>query len=280
MFTMAGRLEGKVAFITGAARGQGRSHALRLAEEGADIIAVDICDEVPGVVYPAATPEDLAETVTQVEALDRRIVAERADVRDADRLKEVVERGVSELGGRLDAVVANAGIDIIDHWHGFTQEDWDNIIGINLTGVWNTVRAAAPSMIAAGNGGAIVLISSANGIKAGPFNAPYNAAKFGVTALGKSLAMELGKERIRVNTIHPGAVDTHMGQGAAGNIGDLDRENPGLLSMLNGWLPSEDGGLAFMSPREISNAILYLVSDEASYTTGLAMAVDAGMSMY
>lgn len=277
---MTGRMEGKVVFITGAARGQGRAHALRLAEEGADIIAVDICEAIPGVVYPAATSDDLAETVKQVEALDRRIIAEQADVRDPDRLKQVVDKGVAELGGRLDGIVANAGIDIIKHWHDFTQEDWDNIIGINLTGVWNTVRAAAPVMVDAGNGGSIVLISSANGIKAGPFNAPYNAAKFGVTALAKSFAQEMGKHKIRVNSIHPGAVATAMGEGAAGNIEDLDRENPGLLSMLNGWYPSEDGGLGFMTPREISNAILYLLSDESTYTTGLSMAVDAGMSMY
>ncbi|MGC5614913.1 mycofactocin-coupled SDR family oxidoreductase [Georgenia sp. Z1491] len=276
---MAGRMEGKVVFITGAARGQGRSHALRLAEEGADIIAIDICESVPGVVYDGATSEDLAETVRQVEALDRRIVAREADVRDEDALASAVADGVAELG-RLDGAVANAGIDIIKHWQDFTKDDWDNTIGTNLTGVWNTVRAVAPAIIDGGNGGSIVLISSANGIKPGPFNAPYNAAKFGVTALSKSFAMELGKHRIRVNSIHPGAVETHMGTGAAGNIGELDKENPGLLQMLNGWFNNDDGSLNFMQPREISNAVLYLLSDESPFTTGLAMNVDGGMASY
>ncbi|MGC5627586.1 mycofactocin-coupled SDR family oxidoreductase [Georgenia sp. Z1344] len=273
-------MEGKVVFITGAARGQGRSHALRLAEEGADIIAMDIAGPVEGFSqYEPASPDDLAQTVREVEALDRRIIAEEGDVRNPDRLKEVVDKGVAELGGRLDGIVANAAIANINHWHAFSQEEWQTTIDINLTGVWNTVRAAAPTMIDAGNGGSIVLISSANGIKAGPFNAPYNAAKFGVTALGKSFAMEMSKQRIRVNTIHPGPVDTLMGNGAMGIIGDLDRESPGILPMANVW-PRPEGDPNFMSPREISNAILYLLSDESTWTTGLAMNVDQGMSQY
>ncbi|XKH54277.1 mycofactocin-coupled SDR family oxidoreductase [Citricoccus nitrophenolicus] len=275
---MAGRMEGKVVFITGAARGQGRSHALRLAEEGADIIAVDICEPIPGVTeYEGSTPDDLDETVKQVEALDRRIVAEQGDVRDPDRLKQVVDRGVAELGGRLDGIVANAGIDIFNHWHAFSQDDWQTTIDINLTGVWNTVRAAAPVMIDAGNGGSIVLISSANGIKPGPFNAPYNAAKFGVTALGKSFAQEMSRDGVRVNTIHPGPVDTHMAQGVD-RIVELESENPGLLAMLNGFPRGDADGISLMSPREISNAVLYLLSDESTWTTGLPMAVDGGMS--
>lgn len=275
---MPGRMEGKVVFVTGAARGQGRSHALRLAEEGADIIALDVCASIPGVTdYEGSTTEDLNETVKQVEALDRRIVAERGDVRDPDRLKQVVDRGVAELGGRLDGIVANAGIDIFNHWHAFSQADWQTIIDINLTGVWNTVRAAAPVMIEAGNGGSIVLISSANGIKPGPFNAPYNAAKFGVTALGKSFAQEMSRDGVRVNTIHPGPVDTHMAQGVD-RIVELESENPGLLSMLNGFPRGDADGISLMSPREISNAVLYLLSDESTWTTGLPMAVDGGMS--
>ncbi|MFB9070173.1 mycofactocin-coupled SDR family oxidoreductase [Citricoccus parietis] len=271
-------MEGKVVFITGAARGQGRSHALRLAEEGADIIALDICEPIPGVTeYEGSTSEDLNETVKQVEALDRRIVAEQGDVRDPDRLKQVVDRGVAELGGRLDGIVANAGIDIFNHWHAFSQDDWQTTIDINLTGVWNTVRAAAPVMIDAGNGGSIVLISSANGIKPGPFNAPYNAAKFGVTALGKSFAQEMSRDGVRVNTIHPGPVDTHMAQGVD-RIVELESENPGLLAMLNGFPRGDADGISLMSPREISNAVLYLLSDESMWTTGLPMAVDGGMS--
>ncbi|UNX54219.1 mycofactocin-coupled SDR family oxidoreductase [Georgenia sp. TF02-10] len=272
---MAGRMDGKVVFITGAARGQGRSHALRLAEEGADIIAVDICEAIPGVTaYEGATEEDLAETVRQVEALDRRIVAEQADVRDLARLKEVASTGVAELGGRLDGIVANAGIDIFNHWQDFTEEEFRTTIDINLVGVWHTVMAAAPTMLEAGNGGSIVLISSANGIKAGPFNVAYNASKFAVTGMAKSFAQEMGKDRIRVNFIHPGPVDTHMGQVLTA-FEKLADDNPGIVSMLNTWLPD-----TFMQPREISNAVLYLLSDESSFTTGLSMAVDAGMSQY
>jgi SDR family mycofactocin-dependent oxidoreductase len=272
---MAGRLEGKVAFITGAARGQGRSHAVRLAEEGADIIAVDICGPIPGPHYAPATPEDLEETVRQVEALDRRMVAEHADVRDLTRLKEVVSSGIAQLGG-LDIVVANAGIDILKHWDDITEEDWHNTIGVNLTGVWNTVMATAPHMVKAGNGGSIVLISSANGIKAGPFNVAYNAAKFGVTGLAKSFAMELAKDRIRVNSIHPGPVRSGMTEGGVEEIfAKFAEVNPRLMGMLGVWLDVD-----LMDPREISNAIVYLASDESQMTTGLEMAVDAGMSMY
>ncbi|MFH5823740.1 mycofactocin-coupled SDR family oxidoreductase [Georgenia sp. AZ-5] len=272
---MAGRLEGKVAFITGAARGQGRSHAVRLAEEGADIIAVDICAPIPGPHYAPSTPEDLEETVRQVEALDRRIVAEQADVRDLARLKEVVAGGVAQLG-RLDVVVANAGIDILRPWDEITEEDWHHTIDVNLTGVWNTVMAAAPTMVEAGNGGSIVLISSANGIKAGPFNVAYNAAKFGVTGLAKSFAMELAKDNIRVNSIHPGPVRSGMTEGGLDAIfSKLQEANPRLMGMFTTWLDMD-----LMDPREISNAIVYLASDDSLMTTGLSMAVDAGMSMY
>lgn len=273
---MAGRLEGTVVFITGAARGQGRSHALRLAQEGADIIAVDICEAIPGVTqYDGATADDLAETVRQVEALDRRIVAERADVRDLARLREVVTAGVAELGGRLDGIIANAGIDIVKNWHEFSEQEFREIIDINLVGVWNTVMAAAPVMIDAGNGGSIVLISSANGIKAGPFNVPYNASKYAVTGMGKSFAQELAKHRVRVNTIHPGAVATDMATSIMPRFDEIATENQGLTGMLSSWHPDD-----FMDPREISNAILYLLSDESTWTMGLAMAVDGGMSSY
>lgn len=286
---MAGRMEGKVAFITGGARGQGRSHAVRLAEEGADIIVVDLCEQIPEVKgYPLATKEDLEETARQVEALGRRVVAEKADVRDFARLQEVVAQGVAELGGRLDAIIANAGISIGNHWHGFTQEEWQVTIDVNLTGVWNTVRAAAPAMIEAGNGGSIVLVSSTNGIKPGPFAAPYNAAKMGVTALAKTFGMELADHGIRANSIHPGPVDTPLGNrmGAErdedaetvfGGIVELDAENPGLVAMYSNW---KKGNPAFMEPRVVSDAILYLVSDESPWTTGLAMAVDGGTTAY
>jgi SDR family mycofactocin-dependent oxidoreductase len=282
-------MEGKVAFITGGARGQGRSHAVRLAEEGADIIVVDICEQIPEVKgYSLANEEDLAETARQVEALGRRVVAEKADVRDLGRLEEVVEQGVEQLGGRLDAIIANAGIAIGNHWHGYTPEEWQVSIDVNLTGVWNTVRASAPKMIEAGNGGSIVLVSSTNGIKPGPFAAPYNASKMGVTALAKTFGMEMADHGIRANSIHPGPVDTPLGnrmgevqdEGADavfGGIVALDAENPGLVAMYSNW---KKGNPAFMQPRVVSEAVLYLVSDESPWTTGLAMAVDGGTTAY
>ncbi|MGO1411206.1 MULTISPECIES: mycofactocin-coupled SDR family oxidoreductase [unclassified Microbacterium] len=269
---MAGRVEGKVAFITGAARGQGRSHALRLAEEGADIIAVDVCEAVPGTPYAGATPEDLAETVRQVEALDRRIVAEQADVRDLDRLHEVVSRGVAELG-RLDIVVANAGIDILGSWRDITPQIMRDTIDINLIGVWNTVMASVEHLVD-GGGGSVVMTSSANGLKAGPFNIAYNASKYGVVALMKSFAMELAKEKVRVNSVHPGAVDTPMAQGAMPMFDEFERENPDLTGMFTQWIPG------VMPPREISNAVLFLASDESTWVTGSTYAVDGGLSSY
>ncbi|WP_344780742.1 mycofactocin-coupled SDR family oxidoreductase [Microbacterium kribbense] len=269
---MAGRVEGKVAFITGAARGQGRAHALRLAEEGADIIAVDIAAPVEGVVYAPATKEDLDETVRQVEALDRRIVAEIADVRDLEALKGVVDRGVAQLG-RLDIVAGNAGIDIMMPWHQFTPEIVRTIIDTNLIGVWNTVMATAHHLID-GGGGSIILTSSANGLKAGPFNLAYNMSKYGVTGVTKSFAMELAKDHVRVNSVHPGGVDTPMAQGLMPDFDTLKDDNPNLLGMMTQWIPG------VMEPREISNAVLWLASDESAWVTGHALAIDGGMTQY
>ncbi|UOQ57537.1 mycofactocin-coupled SDR family oxidoreductase [Leucobacter allii] len=274
---MAGRVEGKVAFITGAARGQGRAHALRLAEEGADIIAIDIDTQVEGVPYATARAEDLQETVRQVEALDRRIVAETCDVRDPDRLRQVVAQGVAELG-RLDIVAGNAGVDIVGPWHSMTPEIVRTTIDINLIGVWNTVMAAVPAIIEAGNGGSIILTSSANGLKAGPWNMAYNMSKYGVTGMAKSFAQELAKDGIRVNSVHPGGVDTPMAQGIMG-VEDSgftrgNEENPLLMGMLTQWIPG------MMPPREISNAVLFLASDDAAWVTGHALAVDGGMTQY
>ncbi|QTX05736.1 mycofactocin-coupled SDR family oxidoreductase [Agromyces archimandritae] len=274
---MTGRVAGKVAFITGAARGQGRAHALRLAEEGADIIAIDIEEQVEGVPYATATAADLQETVRQVEALDRRIIAETADVRDLARLEEVVAKGVAELG-RLDIVAGNAGIDIVGPWQTMTPEIVRTTIDINLIGVWNSVMASLPHILAGGRGGSIVLTSSANGLKAGPFNMAYNMAKYGVTGMAKSFAMELAKDNIRVNSVHPGGVDTPMAQGIL-NVPDSgftqgQKENPNLFGMLSQWIPGS------MPPREISNAVLFLASDESTWVTGHALAVDGGMTQY
>jgi len=274
---MAGRVQGKVAFITGAARGQGRAHAIRLAEEGADIIAIDIDTQVENVPYATANAEDMKETVRLVEALDRRIVAETCDVRDLEKMKSVVAKGVAEFG-RLDIVAGNAGVDIVGPWHSMTPEIVRTTLDINLIGVWNSVMAALPHMLEAGNGGSIILTSSANGLKAGPWNMPYNMSKYGVTGMSKSFAQELAKDGIRVNSVHPGGVDTPMAQGIMGveDSGFVKgmAENPSLTGMLTQWIPG------MMEAREISNAVLFLASDEAKWVTGHAMAVDGGLSQY
>lgn len=271
-----GRVQGKVALITGAARGQGRAHALRLAEEGADIIAVDLCDQVDTVPYPMATPADLQQTVKQVEALDRRVLAVKADVRDLPALRNVVDRGVDQLG-HIDVVCANAGIA-----NGFAS-GWEldeamvqDVIDIDLVGLWKTTTAAVPAMIDARRGGSIILTSSVAGLIAFPNLTHYNAAKHGVVGLMKSLAIELAPHRIRANSVHPGTVDTPMVMNPAGFrlfMGDPNatREQAAVAMQPMNALP-----VPWVEDRDISNAVLFLASDEARYVTGQALAVDAG----
>jgi len=265
---MTGRVAGKVAFITGAGRGQGRSHAIRLAEEGADIIAIDIGRDYDTVGYPMATAADLAETVRAVEALDRRIVATQADVRDAAALKAAVDDGVAQLG-RLDIVSANAGICTVQAWDEVTPAVWQDTLDTNLTGVWNTMVVSAPHLIAAG-GGSIICTSSTAGIKGLPFLAPYVAAKHGVVGIAKTMANELARHHIRVNTVHPTGVDTPMGTGLGG-LEPLLTRDPNLGPIYMNTLPVE-----VVDARDISNAVLFLASDEARYVTGLEFTVDAG----
>jgi SDR family mycofactocin-dependent oxidoreductase len=267
-----GRVDGKVAFITGAARGQGRSHALRLAEEGADIIGVDICGPIDNLPYPPATPDDLKETVRQVEALDRRIVAAQVDTRDRAGLQQAIEDGVAQLG-HLDVVVANAGICIPAGWDQVTPKVWQDTIDINLTGVWNTVSLAAPHLVSRG-GGSIIITSSAAGLKGLPFLAPYVAAKHGVVGIMRALAHELAEHSIRVNTIHPTGVATPMGQGM-GSMFDLINSKPKLAPMFTNSLPVE-----VTEPVDISNAVLFLASDESRYVTALTFTVDAGNTQF
>lgn len=267
-----GRVEGKVAFITGAGRGQGRSHAVRLAQEGADIIAIDLAEDIPFIEYAQPTQADLDETVRQVEALDRRIVARKVDVRDRDAMKQVVDDGVAELG-KLDIVVANAGICTIQDWSAVTPEVWDLTIGTNLTGVFNTVQLSAQHLIDNG-GGSIVLTSSAAGIKGLPFLVPYVAAKHGVVGLMRAFATELAEYSIRVNTIHPTGVDTPMG-GMAGAYPPLLEKHPKLGGMLANMLPIDS-----TQPVDQSNAVLFLASDEARYITSTELTVDAGNTQY
>ncbi len=277
---MAGRLEGKVALITGAARGQGRSHAVRLAEEGADIIAVDIAGQVDTVPYPMATPEDLAQTVRLVEALDRRIVATVADVRNSEALGAAVDAGVAEFGGRLDIVVANAGILSVGPSFQLTDAQWSDMIDINLGGVWRTTRAAIPHMMAAGNGGSIVMISSIAGLKGQPGIGHYVAAKHGVVGLMKTIALELGPAGIRVNAILPSQVDTEMIMNEPTYRVFLPdhpaptREDFAVPSAAMHVLP-----IPWIEAIDISNALLFLVSEDARYIHGVALPVDGGVGI-
>jgi SDR family mycofactocin-dependent oxidoreductase len=265
---MTGRVEGKVAFVTGAGRGQGRSHAIRLAEEGADIIAVDVLEDYPSVGYPMSTEADLGDTVKAVEALDRRIVAAKADVRDFAALKAALDDGVAQLG-KLDIVSANAGICTVQTWDDVTPQIWQDTLDTNLTGVWNTMVAAVPHLIANG-GGSIICTSSTAGIKGLPFLAPYVAAKHGVVGIARSMANELAQHKIRVNTVHPTGVDTPMVAGLGGLDSILSRD-PNLGPIFMNTFPIE-----IVEPRDISNAVLFLASDEARYVTGLEFTVDAG----
>jgi (+)-trans-carveol dehydrogenase/(-)-trans-carveol dehydrogenase len=274
---MTGRVEGKVAFITGAARGQGRSHAIRLAQEGADIIAVDICEDVEGVPYPGPTEDDLAQTAKAVEALDRRIVTAKADVRDYGALKAALDDGVAELG-RLDIVSANAGISSAPYATAdLPEEIWQNMIGINLTGVWHTAKAAIPHLIAGGRGGSIVLTSSAAGLQAYVGVPHYVSAKHGVVGLMRTLALELAPHSIRVNSIHPTQVDTDMIMNESTyklfrpELEHPTREDFEPASQAMNALP-----IPWVEPVDISNALLFLASDEARYITGVTLPVDAG----
>ena len=275
---MTGRVEGKVAFVTGAARGQGRSHAIRLAQEGADIIAVDLCDQVGSVPYPMATPQDLADTVKEVEALGRRIVATPADVRDYAALKQALDDGVAQLG-RLDIVCSNAGIASFGQAAELDETAWQDMIDIQLTGMWHACKAAIPHLIAGGRGGSIVITSSTAGLKGFQNLAHYVSAKHGVVGLMRTLALELAPHMIRVNSLHPTSVNTDMIQNAptyelfAPDLAEKDRTKERLterFQTLNA-LP-----IPWVEPVDISNAVLFLASDEARYITGVPLPVDAG----
>jgi SDR family mycofactocin-dependent oxidoreductase len=265
---MMGRVDGKVAFITGAARGQGRSHAVALASEGADIIAVDLCQQIDWTSYRGSSSSDLEETVRLVESQGRRIVAAQADVRDRDALERAVNQGVEELG-RLDIVVANAGIGRVQQWDQVTSQVWQETIDVNLTGAWHTVMASARHLIASG-GGSIILVSSVGGLKANPFMIPYIASKFGVTGLAKAFAAELADHNIRVNSLHPSGVDTIMATGQS-DAAELIASHPRLAASFATILPAN-----LIPPAQISNAVVFLASDDSLYVTASAMTVDAG----
>lgn len=272
-----GSLDGKVAFITGAARGQGRSHALRLAAEGADIIALDIGRHAfETVEYPVGTGAELDETVAEVEALGRRAVKGLADVRDLAQVQTVVDAGLDRLG-RIDIVCANAGIGSFVSSMEMSAQQWQEMIDVNLTGVFHTVRAAVPSMIERGEGGSLVLTSSTAGLIAFAHTAHYTAAKHGVIGLMKTLALELGQHGIRVNAVCPTTVNTPMIANAptfelfrpditAPTAEDV-REPFAALNILD---------VPWIEPEDVSEAIVWLCSDAARSVTGVALPVDAG----
>jgi (+)-trans-carveol dehydrogenase len=275
---LSGKLEGKVAFITGIARGQGRSHAIRLAEEGADIIGIDICESIEGVPYPGATPEDLAETIRAVEALGRRILATQADVREYAQVEAAVNAGVAEFG-RLDIVSANAGIAAPgESTSALSLWDWNNMININLTGVWHTTKACVPHIIAGGRGGSIVLTSSVAGLMAYGNIGHYVASKHGVVGLMRTLAVELGPHSIRVNSLHPTQVDTEMIMNdATYRLFEPDSPTPSR----EGFAPISQAlhtlPIPWVDSIDVSNALLFLVSDDSRYITGVTLPIDAGV---
>src|SRR3954452_6500238 len=275
-----GRFDGKTAFITGAARGQGRSHAVRLAAEGADVVAVDRCAGIPTVAYELATPADLGETARLVEQQGRRVVTAQVDVRDADALAEALRQGIDQLGGGLDVVLANAGIGLMaagaDPGQAFRDQ-----LDVNLVGVWNTVQAAAPLLIEQRRGGAVVLTSSAFGLtgrggsgKGG--NDGYVASKHGVVGLMRTSATWLAPHGIRVNCVNPSGVATPMVLNPAvealfgGNVDGGDSAKPAddVANLLD---------VTLVDPEDVSAAVAFLASDEARYITGVALPVDAGM---
>lgn len=264
-----GRVAGKRVLITGAARGMGRSHAVRLAEEGADLILVDMCESLPELEYPLASPEDLAETARLVEKYQRRAITKVVDVRDAAALTSAVQDAVAQLGG-LDAAVANAGVLTAATWDKTTPEQWRTVVDVNLIGTWNTCAAALPHLVE--RGGSIVNISSAAGLKGTPLHTPYTASKHGVVGMSLALANELAAQNVRVNTVHPTGVAT--GMNPASLFGLLTETRPDLAPLFVNALP-----IPMVEAVDISNAVLYLVSDESRYVTGLQFKVDAGVTI-
>ncbi|WAC91840.1 mycofactocin-coupled SDR family oxidoreductase [Mycobacterium sp. Aquia_213] len=264
-----GRVAGKRVLVTGAARGMGRSHAVRLAEEGADLILVDICASLPELEYPLASREDLDETARLVEKHDRHAITRVVDIRDADALAAAVADCVEELGG-LDAAVANAGVLTVGTWDSTTSEQWRTVVDVNLIGTWNTCAAALPHLLDAG--GSLILISSSAGIKGTPLHLPYTASKHGVVGLSKALANELAAQSIRVNTVHPTGVDTGMRPESMQKI--LAETRSDLIPIFLNALPA-----VMAEPIDISNAVLFLVSDESRFVTGLEFKVDAGVTL-
>jgi len=279
-----GTLEGRVAFVTGAARGQGRAHAVRLAREGADVIVSDICAPVSDTIpYPGTTPEELVETVRQVEAEGRKVLAREVDTRDDAALRQLVADGVEQFG-RLDVLVANAGVLSWGRLWELTDEQWNTVIDTNLTGTWRTLRAVVPAMIEAGNGGSIIVVSSSAGVKATPGNSHYAASKHGLTALTNSLALEAGQYGIRVNSIHPYSVATPMTENDA--MMAVFAAHPSYLHAFAPmpYLPVGQSATGkrsdFMSVEEVADVVAWLAGDNSATLSGSQISVDRGVMKY
>jgi SDR family mycofactocin-dependent oxidoreductase len=271
------KLEGKVAFITGAARGQGRSHAVRLAEDGADIVAVDACADIETVPYPLGTADELAETAAMVEKAGRRCATATADIRSLEQLGAAVDLA-KETFGKIDILVSNAGIwsSATDSWS-LDEETWQTMIDINLSGQWKTAKAVIPTMIEQGTGGAITITSSSIGLKATTGNVHYTSAKHGVIGLVRTLAHELAPHDIRVNAICPTTVNTPMiTNDSLYGLFRPDLESPTLPDIEPGLTELNLLDVSMMEPGEVSAAISWLVSDDARYVTGIALPIDAG----
>ena len=273
-----GLVDGKVALVTGAGRGQGRSHAVRLASEGADVICADVCaDPLETLSYSLSSEADLDETIAQIEAAGRRAVKAVADVRSLSEMQQAAEAGLAELG-KIDIVCANAGIGTWAVSWEMTEQQWSEMIDVNLTGVFNTVRAALPSVVERGEGGSLVLTSSTAGLRAYANTAHYTAAKHGVIGLMKVLAQECGPHRIRVNAVCPTTVRTPL----VINDSTFQLFAPDVAN------PTEDDvreafeglnilpGVAWIEPGDVSDAVLFLCSDAAKFITGVALPIDAG----
>ena len=264
-------LAGRVAYVTGAARGQGRSHCVRLARAGADVVAIDACGPVAEHNgYPPAEPADLAETVNLVEGEGRKIRAEQVDIRDLVGQQRVVSDAIEQFG-RLDIVVANAGVLNWGRLWEISPQQFKDVVDINLTGLWNTIKAAVPAMIDAGNGGSIIAISSAAGVKAVPGCGHYCASKFGVVGLTNSLAVELGEFGIRVNSVHPYGTDTPMGNDAS--MWQMFADHPNFIHRFSpGALPTD----SLAAPDLVSDIVVWLASDASSLLTAAQIPADKG----
>lgn len=271
-----GQLDGQVAFITGIARGQGRSHALTLAREGADIIGLDLCAKPSTTAYDGATQEDLQETIRLVKETGRQIVAEVADTRDYEQVDAVFKRGIEQFG-RVDIVLPNAGICSGAKTWELTPDAWREMVEINLNGVFHTVKAAIPTMIAAGRGGSIVFTGSTEAIKGAENISSYAASKHGVTGLMTSLARELGQYNIRVNSVNPTCVDTHMiNNDFVYGLFRPDLDKPTREDVIDTFAGTHILPVPWIQPQDVSNAILYLVTEPGRYITATPLVIDAG----